>query len=191
MIAQQSLYVTFAESHGPSTAAQEGGRGTSGRFHDCCGAGPCSGKNQQLRAGGAPGARTPNPRIKRGPLGRPERPACTNVPRIRPGCTDCTVAPPALVPRVIPRNTRHARPCPSPKRSRVAISWPVRRRARSGRTCTSASAGPPDGCGVVCWPIAAHRQCLDPSVGPTIGLADAAGRTVLTTYSATIPASLA
>ncbi len=38
-------------------------------------------------------------RIKRGPLGRPERPACTDVPRIRPERTDCTVAPPALVPR--------------------------------------------------------------------------------------------
>ncbi len=33
-------------------------------FHDCCSAGFCSGKKQQLRVGGAPGARTQNPRIK-------------------------------------------------------------------------------------------------------------------------------
>jgi hypothetical protein len=30
-LTKQSLYVTFAESNGPSRAAQEGGRGTSGR----------------------------------------------------------------------------------------------------------------------------------------------------------------
>jgi hypothetical protein len=43
----------------------------------------------QLRRGGAPGARTQNPRIKRRPLHRSERTACVDVPR---QCTEAQVA---------------------------------------------------------------------------------------------------
>jgi hypothetical protein len=60
----------------------------------------------QLRSGGASGARTRNPRIKRGPLNRPERAACADVPRICPESTRCTPSSMALVPRHVPRNPR-------------------------------------------------------------------------------------
>src|SRR6266496_5564443 len=61
-------------------------------------------------AGGAPGARTLNPRIKRGPLGRSERPACTNVPGICPESTQCTGMRLELVPRAVPRHPCQTRP---------------------------------------------------------------------------------
>jgi hypothetical protein len=61
-------------------------------------------------AGGAPGARTLNPRIKRGLLRRSERPACTNVPGICPESTRCTGMRLELVPRAVPRHPRQTRP---------------------------------------------------------------------------------
>ncbi len=61
-------------------------------------------------AGGAPGARTLNPRIKRGPLRRSERPACTNVPGICPESTQCTGMRLGLVPRAVPRHPCQTRP---------------------------------------------------------------------------------
>jgi len=66
-------------------------------------AGPCSGEKPQVIASGAPGPRTLNQRIKRRPLDRRERTACTNVPRICPESTRRTESPPALVPRAVPR----------------------------------------------------------------------------------------
>ena len=65
-----------------------------------------------------------DPRIKRRPLDRSERTACTDVPRICPESTHCTQSPPAPVPRAVPRNLRRAGPSPSPsvaeRRSRGA-----------------------------------------------------------------------
>jgi hypothetical protein len=64
----------------------------------------------QARASGAPGARTLNPRIKRGPLRRSEHPACTSVPGICPESTQCTAMRSVLVPRAVPRHPCQTRP---------------------------------------------------------------------------------
>ena len=57
-----------------------------------------------------PGTRTPNPRIKSGPLGRSGRPACTDSSRKRTGSTHCTGISPAPAPRPVPRpHGQHSR----------------------------------------------------------------------------------
>jgi len=53
--------------------------------------------------GAAPGARTQNPRIKRGPLGRQDRSTCADATRGRTESTHCTGIRSVLVSRVVPR----------------------------------------------------------------------------------------
>jgi hypothetical protein len=57
-------------------------------------------------AGGAPGARTLNPRNKSGPLGHTGRSSCADATRGRTESTHCTGIRPTLVPRVVPRHPR-------------------------------------------------------------------------------------
>ncbi len=64
-------------------------------------------------AGGAPGARTLNPRIKSGPLGRAGHSTCTDATRGRTESTHRTGIRPALVPRVVPRQPGRAWEDPS------------------------------------------------------------------------------
>src|ERR1022692_2627549 len=71
-------------------------------------------KSSHVKTSGASGARTRNPRIKRRPLHRSERTACTDVPRICPESTHCTPSSLALVPRNVPRHRRYAGEDPSP-----------------------------------------------------------------------------
>jgi len=71
-------------------------RGTEYPFHE-------TRSTSDVLPGGAPGARTLNPRIKRGPLRRYERSACTDIPSACPESTQCTAMPPMLVPRAVPR----------------------------------------------------------------------------------------
>jgi hypothetical protein len=72
-------------------------------FHDCYRAEPFSKEKPQVRVGGAPGARTLNPRINRRPLHRSRCTACTNVPRICTESAQRTASASALVPRAVPR----------------------------------------------------------------------------------------
>jgi hypothetical protein len=85
------------------------------------------------RTGGAPGDRTLNRRIKRRPLSRSERTACTNVPRICTESTGCTECPLVLVPRVVPRHQGKGARDSVTESSRGLVSW--RWRSRHYRLC--------------------------------------------------------
>jgi hypothetical protein len=81
-------------------------RGTNHSFHE-------TRSTSDVFAGGAPGARTLNPRIKRGLPGRAERSTCADATR---ECTESTHRAgirPALVPRVVPRPPRRGSQDPS------------------------------------------------------------------------------